>query len=85
LIGLFLGSTVVLLATSDFDPTSTAQTILGTTLPDSSADVVALAVGEGLAGLSSALFLLVGKVRRSRQQHQQQAACCMLRAVHHYN
>jgi len=60
LIGAFLGSTVVLLAL-DFDATSTAQNILGTTLPDSSADVVALAVGEGLAGLISASFLFIGK------------------------
>ncbi|GMH47876.1 hypothetical protein TrRE_jg6028 [Triparma retinervis] len=61
LIGAFLGSTVILLAT-DLDFTSTAQNILGTALPDSSADVVALAVGEGLAGLTSASLLFVGKL-----------------------
>ena len=58
-----MGSTVVLLAL-DFDATSTAQNILGTTLPDSSADVVALAVGEGLAGLISASLLFIGKSLR---------------------
>ena len=61
LISLFLGSTVILLAT-DLDFVSTAQNILGTALPDSSADVVALAFGEGLAGLASASLLFIGKL-----------------------